>query len=66
MPVLPPCDPARIQRFAQSMRAMRESAGQPPIKELARAAGYSETTVRDVLKASSSSRAELCRPLQRH
>lgn len=50
MPVLPPRDPAVLQAFARSIHELREAASQPTVKELASATGYSDSTVRDVLK----------------
>ncbi len=50
MAVLPPSDPALLESFARSMRDLREAAGQPTIRQLAKAAGYSERTVSTVLK----------------
>jgi lambda repressor-like predicted transcriptional regulator len=50
MPVLPPSDHAVLRAFAQSIRDLREAAGRPPIRHLANVTGYSESTVRDVLK----------------
>ncbi len=50
MSVSPPRDPAMLQSFARSMRDLQGAAGQPTIRQLAKAAGYSERTVSNVLK----------------